>query len=80
MWSDTGSYKFQSRGDVVKTVNLDMSNLIDPVKGSRKEEPSTMRVPPMHYSERPGTGGLKPTYETGNTAITLSSMNRGATA
>ncbi len=80
MWSDTGSYNFHSRGDVVKLLNIDKSNIIDPVKGSRHLEPSTMKVPPMHYSERPGTSGTKPSYETGNNAITLSTMNRSSTA
>lgn len=36
MWSDTGSYEFASRGDLVKKVNLDQQNYADPVKPSRR--------------------------------------------
>jgi hypothetical protein len=52
MWSDTGSAVYQSKGDVVKRVNLDARNITGPVKGSRHLEASTLKVPPQHYSMR----------------------------
>ena len=33
MWSDTGSYVYESKGDITKVVNLDGYNLAGPVGG-----------------------------------------------
>ena len=33
MWSDTGSYDYESKGDITKVVNLDSYNLAGPVGG-----------------------------------------------
>jgi hypothetical protein len=52
MWSDTGSYEFESRGDVVKKINLDQQNYADPVKGSRRTLPSSIQQSPRPYNER----------------------------
>lgn len=41
MWSDTGSYEHDSRGDIVKVTNLDQQNYASPVKGSRRLLPSS---------------------------------------
>lgn len=52
MWSDTGSYIFESKGDVVRSINLDTSNFEGPVKASRTLEASVMKLPPKHYNEQ----------------------------
>lgn len=49
MWSDTGSYDFESPGDIVKSVNLDRMNLAGPVKNSRRLHTSS----PPKSSNRP---------------------------
>eukprot|EP00981_Chlorochromonas_danica_P012754 scaffold5387_cov251-Ochromonas_danica.AAC.4 len=41
MWSDTGSYEQDARGDVIKVTNLDQQNYASPVKGSRRLLPSS---------------------------------------
>ncbi len=79
MWSDTASYVYNSKGDVIKGINMDRSNNIDPVKSSRREEPSTIRQPPSHYSTRPSTRGNSREFDTGNNSMTLSKMNRAET-
>lgn len=60
MWSDTGSYEYHSKGDRVRSVNLDRMNNANPVKGSRRLEASTVRMPIQHYS-------LKKTSTAGST-------------
>eukprot|EP01031_Cornospumella_fuschlensis_P040504 gene40504-49370_t len=49
MWSDTGSYEYSSKGDILKKTNLDQQNFADAVKGSRRILPSHTQQPPKVY-------------------------------
>lgn len=55
MWSDTGSYEYHSKGDRVRSMNLDKTNNSNAVKGSRYLEASSIRMPVQHYSLKKGS-------------------------
>lgn len=38
MWSDTGSFEYQSKGDVTKTLRLDSFNFDGPVEIDQKRK------------------------------------------